>query len=290
MRVEWVHPSWRDLVIDHLAADPAARERFLSRCGVHGLLLSLSVAGGRDGQRRLPLLIRDADWDTLTDRVYSVAPQLDVPDVAALLSGIDEAVHGAGRDQASEAVALARAVLGRLAQSWDDARDPIPFPALSAWVALAGRRVLSATPPPWPDLDRTWAELFPAASPHLADREGIERFGDWLALAELVRLHRPGALARLRFGDAVDVTDEFLIAVERSPDTIHPAARDNVLAALRCIEALMPPFESRAGYLATWLGATDREHAAVSGYRDPPPTRERIGWTRFDVGRVLQDL
>ena len=32
MRVSWVHPSWRDLVIESLAADPVERRRFLSRC------------------------------------------------------------------------------------------------------------------------------------------------------------------------------------------------------------------------------------------------------------------
>lgn len=290
MRVEWVHPSWRDLVIEHLATHPEARERFLSRCGVHGLLLSLSVAGGRDGERRLPLLIVDADWDTLADRVHSIAPQLDVTELAALLDSINEASSGARRHEASEAVALARAVLARLAQMWDQARNPIPLPALSAWFELAGRRALSTPPPRWPDLDHTWAELFPAASPDLADREAIERFADWLAVAELVRQHRPSALEQLRFRDAVNAIDDFLTDVGSSPDAIHPAAREHVLAALRGIQTLMPAFESRAGYLATWLGATAREQSPVADYRDPPTTRERIGWTRFDVGRVLEDL
>ena len=47
--VTWVHPSWRDLVIDELAADPAARRSFLRHCSLDGLLLALSHAGGLDG-------------------------------------------------------------------------------------------------------------------------------------------------------------------------------------------------------------------------------------------------
>src|SRR5262249_39233252 len=65
--VAWVHPSWRDLLIDELAGDAASRLAFLSRCGLDGALVALSVGGGPAGERRLPLLRADADWDALTD-------------------------------------------------------------------------------------------------------------------------------------------------------------------------------------------------------------------------------
>ncbi len=41
----WLHPSWRDLVIERLAADAQRRTDFLTRCGVEGLLLALSTRG-----------------------------------------------------------------------------------------------------------------------------------------------------------------------------------------------------------------------------------------------------
>jgi hypothetical protein len=53
--VTWVHPSWRDLVIDELAADADARRRFLARCTIDGLVLALSTGGGASGERALPL-------------------------------------------------------------------------------------------------------------------------------------------------------------------------------------------------------------------------------------------
>src|ERR687885_217582 len=61
--VTWVHPSWRDLVIDELVLDAAARKEFLENCSVDGLLLALSTGGGRAGTRSLPLLVDDCDWD-----------------------------------------------------------------------------------------------------------------------------------------------------------------------------------------------------------------------------------
>src|SRR3954451_1044110 len=44
--VGWVHPSWRDLVIDRLSADAGARSRFTRVAGIEGVELALSVAGG----------------------------------------------------------------------------------------------------------------------------------------------------------------------------------------------------------------------------------------------------
>src|SRR5207253_1027146 len=79
------HPSWRDLVIDRLAADEGARRRFLERCGVDGLLLALSTEGGEEGLRTLPLLVGDADWDELAGRLHALAPELDDHDALRVL-------------------------------------------------------------------------------------------------------------------------------------------------------------------------------------------------------------
>jgi hypothetical protein len=291
MRIEWVHPSWRDLVIEHLAEDSAARLRFLSRCSVHGAALALSVAGGRDGHRELPLMIDDADWDALTDRIYLLVPDLDAPDLSVLLSSIHQAVHRSDRDRTSvEMLALARSVLQRLVSIWNGAKVPVPLSALEGWFALAGSLPPEPMPPSAPDLTRTWAELLPAVKPDLADRASTERFADWLALAELLREYQPAELERLRFHDAFETVDDFLTDVQRDPETIHPAAYQHVMSALRRIRTLIPWIESRAMYAAGRLEQTSREQTAAEHYREQPPGRERVGWRRFDVGRVLQDL
>ena len=291
MRIDWVHPSWRDLVIEHLADDTTARRRFLSRCSVHGAILALSVAGGRDGKRQLPLMIDDADWDALTDRIYLLVPNLDTPDLGALLSTIDQAVRRSDRNRdGTELLPLARSVLERLVSIWDGAEVPVPLPALEAWLALAGSLAPHPTAPSPPDLTRTWAELFPAVTPDLADRASTERFADWLALADLLREYQPAELERLRFDDTFKTVDDFLTEVERDTDIIHPAAHDHVISALRRIRTLNPWFASRAMYVTSQLEQASRERTAASHYREPAPGRERLGWRRFDVGRVLQDL
>lgn len=66
--VVWAHPSCRDLAIDELATTPLAREGFLRRASETGLLLALSIGGGSKGERTLPLLRTDRDWESFAAR------------------------------------------------------------------------------------------------------------------------------------------------------------------------------------------------------------------------------
>ena len=166
----------------------------------------------------------------------------------------------------------------------------MPLPALGAWFTLAGSLPREPAPPTPPDLTRTWAELFPAATPDLADRESTERFADWLALVELLRDYQPAELERLRFPDAFETLGDFITAVAREPEAIHPAGEEHVSSALRLIEALIPALTARCMYVASRLAWTSGVQTPVAVGDEPPPGRERVGWRRFDVGRVLQDL
>lgn len=98
--VAWVHPSWRDLVIDELAADLSAREAFLSACSLDGLLLALSRAGGASGERIRPLLCSDHDWDTARERLHRLIPELADHDLLRLLATLEDALgrHPATRN------------------------------------------------------------------------------------------------------------------------------------------------------------------------------------------------
>lgn len=91
-----VHPSWRDLVIDELRDDPAARLRFLGSCGVHGVTLALSLQGGAGGERSLPLLANDRDWDQLGDRLSMILRELEDQELARVLLALGAALAQAG--------------------------------------------------------------------------------------------------------------------------------------------------------------------------------------------------
>jgi conflict system STAND superfamily ATPase len=199
-RITWVHPSWRDLVIDRLAADRPARRRFLERCGLDGLLLSLSTGGGSSGERTLPLLLDDRDWDELGARIHVLAPELDDHDAMRLLLALGEALRQSRGADRAEAEAIAREVLGRL--SWD---GPIPAAVLAEWVALAG---LVEPRPELPDLTATWIESLPTPAATIHDRDDLRRLDEWLSLVEILQEYDAAALMRFGFPAAQEAALE----------------------------------------------------------------------------------
>ncbi|MFZ1993853.1 MAG: hypothetical protein WAU75_07070 [Solirubrobacteraceae bacterium] len=199
MRVAWVHPTWRDLVIERLAADAELRHRFLGRCGPHGIALALSTMGGAEGERKLPLLASDHDWDAIGNRIYALAPELEPRDAATVLMALDHVLEAALHDAllAGEGAALARMALGRFAGAWENAHAVVSLPCIDGWLSAAAR----LKPLAWPTfLSATWADLLPTALPELDDLPEMQRFTDWRTLCELVAAFSPDLLDELGYG------------------------------------------------------------------------------------------
>ena len=283
MRVQWVHPTWRDLVIAQLAGEEAARRHFLRCCGVHGIELALSTGGGPSGAQRLPLIACDADWDAVTDRLFELVTELEPIELLALLACLQEAIENLrGTGDAAEAEALARTTLTRVATLWDAARTPIPLVQLGAWLELAGR----LEPDPWPPrLSLTWVELLPASVPEPDDRAAVERFADWLTLCEQLWDFDPELKALLGYGDEhLELMASFLAQAELHQSLERPAA-DQVVRALDAISRLEQALRPLAGLVARDLrAAAVRQPRAMPQEPEPPPPE------LFEVRRVLADL
>jgi len=69
-KMEWIHPSCRDLAIKILATRPDERRHFLETCSKAGLKLACSVGGGEDGSLHLPLLMDSRDWKIFALRAH----------------------------------------------------------------------------------------------------------------------------------------------------------------------------------------------------------------------------
>ena len=287
MRVAWIHPSWRDLVIDHLSSDRDARERFLRNCSVHGALLALSLGGGVTGVRELPLLRCDADWDALTDRLYDLLPELEPGELVDLMDALMVTI-GDVRWTASrtEADALASAVLSGVRNLWTRARTPIPLVGLETWLTLAG--ALSSKPEP-PALGITWTELLPTAAPNLLDPAGVERFADWLTLADLLLEHARDRLTGLGFpGRSREICDSFLSPLEEADDPISRHGVDHALRALSRIPHVVPGLADRADSVRFRLRILEAASTPPTISSTPPHTPQSTG--HLDVERVLKDL
>lgn len=284
MRVQWVHPTWRELVIAQLAGDEAARRRFLLRCGVYGIELALSTANDDPDARRLPLIGCDGDWDAVTDRLFELVTELEPTELLALLACLGQAIEELeGCGEALEAHAMAKTTLSRVATLWDAAASPIPLLQLAAWFEVAG---LIDGRPKLPRLSLTWVELLPASEPEPDDRAAVERFADWLSLCELLWDYDPELKTRLGHNDEhVELMASFVGRVELHKSLARPEA-DQVRRALELIAGLEPGLEPLARFVGRDLPATAavRTSGQARDYPEPPAPE------LFEVRRVLADL
>ena len=294
MGIGWVHPSWRDLVIDQLREATAARRRFLAACGVHGIMLALSQDGGIAGERSMPLLVSDADWDLLGDRLRQLVQELENQDLARVLLALRDALTpGIEPSQKREARGLAEYLLRATARRWDERRQPLPVFLVEAWYALNDSASDPADPP---RLGPTWAELYPGSPPaHELERSELARADEWLELVQTLARYDPKALRALGFFEqAQELLEHLIDAIERTTDTDKRPLAESVLAR---IQELVPDHTNIAHLLIT---AAQRKKASEQRWWVPedipaPPSTEPVArgtveFTREDVDRVLSDL
>jgi hypothetical protein len=294
--IGWVHPSWRDLVIDELREDAAARRRFLDACSVHGTMLALSEAGGIAGERTLPLLVSDGDWDRLGDRVCHLANQLEDQELAQLLLTLRSVRSAAlARSQTQEARNLATCLLNAIARRWDQGHRPLPGFLVEHWYAL---REWAPGAIQAPQLGPTWAELYPASPPPGGlDRSELARADEWLALAQTLSRYAPDTLTTLGFFEQDQrLLRDLAVTLERTTDQDTRPLAESILTR---IQELAPG----AAHLAARGALTSIEHDSRSRNQRwwipediaTPPSSDPvvtgpIEFTREDVDRVLADL
>lgn len=216
--IEWMHPSWRDLVIEHLRISPSERKSFLSHCGLPGFLLALSQAGGASGDRKRPLLVDEDDWSILINSVPRVLSSSDgaASQVLSYLSqsktggqGLIEAETGSAK-----LVELCKEVLLCVRTIWNGGETPGDS-AVVAWYYDLSERLSPL--PPGPELDGVWRTFFSAAVKEIdefnsnADEIQVSSIIEFFELARIIRRNEPRFLRQAGFPDCFISVAEVLL-------------------------------------------------------------------------------
>jgi hypothetical protein len=290
MSVTWVHPSWRDLLIDDVATDCDERRWFLARCALEGVLLALSIGGGASGERAFPLLVEDADWDLLGDRIHDLLRDLDDGELIRLLVALAAAAEEAADDRIrSEVDALAERVLDVIRRRWNEAPTPVPVRLLEAWFALAALLPHSLEAP---RAGPTWIQLLPGEPVDVDSAREVGRLDEWLGLAALLGENDPAALRAFGFPERQrSLLDQFLrdVGSRRHVDRRERDETGELLVPIvRRLESLVPDLGPRARAVARTLRHPERPRERVAA-SDPP---RHGSWPpeRSIVARVLRDL
>jgi len=153
--IDWIHPSYRDLVIDELIADPNLRNTFIRRASLEGIKLAVSDTGGRTGERHLPLIRSAESWDILEERCLLLVAEEDQEE-ELLETLANSASQDAAHDNRRRWGRLLFRVCNAVREKWKRRGECIEAGELEAFAEASE----AADPTPeLPDLDPTWGEL-----------------------------------------------------------------------------------------------------------------------------------
>ena len=197
--IDWIHPSYRDLIIDELGADVERQEAFLIHTTVDGLQLALSECGGDSGGRMLPLVGCERSWQALRTRALAMAADEDEATVRALVGSLAEALRIRGLAPSSSMVVaqILRDVCELVRERWDSADESLEPETLRAYDRAAGLLEPRPKAPSVITSWETWSERLRdmLESGHLD--VGVMR--TWTDMANLV----------IEAGEELASTDEF---------------------------------------------------------------------------------
>ncbi|HUJ08824.1 MAG TPA: hypothetical protein VL171_02255 [Verrucomicrobiae bacterium] len=229
---DWMHPSWRDLVIEHLQSSRADRRRFLSRCGVQGILLALSSAGGGTGVRETPLLVEDADWKTFEGTIIALLNASRNESEVRMVLG---AIHGAALRKCkveelrflrvpSPLREMAIKSLETLRAKWNGESQIIGTSTLAEYYNISVR----VTPlPGMPNLQPTWdyrlaeVEKFTGKGDSSAVLDKLSNaLWRWFDLIEVVESSEPRFLRQMGFPELyLNTVREYLDRLEEDANS-----------------------------------------------------------------------
>ena len=153
--VDWIHPSYRDLVIEELAKDGGLRDTFLKRASLEGVKLAVSSTGGQEGRRRMPLISSAESWEVVCNRCLALITSGDVDrDLLELFA--DAASEGVPPTQQHALKSAIGRICHSIQQKWDRGCRLITASELEAF---SKAREHASPIVPCPDLSLSWDSL-----------------------------------------------------------------------------------------------------------------------------------
>jgi hypothetical protein len=218
-RADWIHPSYRDLVIDELVASYELRMHFFRRASLEGVKIAVSDTGGQKGERQLPFMLSSESWDVLQERCLAIVSGLQMDRV--LLEVLSSAAARASVTHlAARWNKLLTAICQAIRMKWNSTEKLISAGDLAAF---RNTIQLANCDCPLPDLNRSWVSLEDAFRDSISDYSSgddfdFEPFDDLTEFATELDLAEPGFLAKRGFPD--DFENEIVAVVDAAHETM----------------------------------------------------------------------
>ncbi len=192
-RIDWIHPSCRDLVIEELSTQPDLQTTFLQSMSLQGIKLAISDSGGATGDRQLPLMNHDSDWDILKERCLQIVkskPQDQITDLLAVL--VSATTNTSDLSRKERLCTTISSVCQTIAERWNGEVVRLDTEDLLAYCEAS----LLVTPfIPIPNLEASWAAHLGNARAAMDDAENYPLSEDpirnWVRFTTAVNNNEP---------------------------------------------------------------------------------------------------
>ena len=305
--VAWMHPSYRDLVIEELSTDPELRNRFLNTCSVEGLKLAISNEGGTTGERELPLMADEESWRRLRDRASMVAGSSSAEAIGELLTALT-AAHRSSKHRATrdELTAVIEAVCSAACSRWNASSTALTSEQLASYISASSAVVPL---PPVPNLEESWDRTTQILKTEMAKTRLLsgDALVEWIEVIRLIRISEPRFLRQKGFPwNFAEEVNQLLERVENESsfdeDTDDPgeaSADSHRLAALARVMSELSNLPGQHREKASQLhdelmgASSDAEARSSELYADEEPDYEDEDRTvsgSFNITALFSDL
>jgi hypothetical protein len=311
--IGWIHPSYRDLVINELEKDEAAAKHFLEHCGLVGIDLALSVAGGAMGTRKFPLMAGPQSWEILRRRLLRMIREDQGDSISSLLRTLRTAISSAG--DAPDALDQLAPILNdcclEAKSQLDELNTPINADDLREFYDLT---MQLSPPPPMPSVHKSLQDVESkiAATIKSSEEDGKALDGsvvaDWATTVSVIARSDRRLLIQLGFPTAYSSRIEKLCSLVRKEIKDNPSIDDkddfnsefsrmtDLPEALRELVGLIPNLDVRLQATSKetekWIKRLQSELSAH--YRDSESISENgddSSWEhKLDLERLFADL
>jgi hypothetical protein len=290
--VQWIHPSYRDLVVEELRADDRLRSRFLEVADLEGIKLAVSQAGGTSGQRCLPLLITVKDWELLSERCLCLFGTDDDERTIQLLRVLRSATVDLDGEDRTRMVDTLSACCEAVRKKWDESRAAVKEGSLRE---LFDASVLIDPLPVAPRLGPTWNSATSALRRSL--RESAEKSVsldapavlEWAKLTGLLVSNEPRFMRQVNFPKAFvgDIAQLLVSAeAEAEADTV-PERPDDIWAEADRMSTLEQALTALANAVPRMRRRLQETRSIVSSAEDQ--LREAYKETARDEDAYLEE-
>jgi hypothetical protein len=199
--IDWIHPSYRDLVIEELAADNMLRQRVLTSITLSGLKVAVSDTSGPLGEQKYPLIVSASDWKLLCEGCVKLVGTGLPPIATDALEVLGSAAQSATLDVRHELSQIIDRVCEVVRERWDVNREP---PTARQLLTFCQTSLLASRLPALPRFERSWETSEEHVRSNLAKWEVAKKvdsdvLDEWIKLAYVIAQNEPRFLLQKQF-------------------------------------------------------------------------------------------